>query len=161
MRFTNSGSNPWKALEKNESVIWHEFFIRFGFNTNYIAQSDFESNGSLIALSCDPAGHAGDKIGVDTVLIQTIYDYNENFSAGDIINSIILTNGWTFNVDDFNEFESIQGYLVKNIEGVRDEYFEVKLNEAPTADSEFSVLLTYKLNNGEEFTHTTETVKLK
>lgn len=161
MRFTNTGLNPWEPIEKNDTIDWENFFIRFGFHVNYIAESHFEPNGSLMALSCDPAGYAGDKIGVDTLIIRTVYDYNNNFSAGDIINPIILTNDWTFRVDDFTEFDSIQEYLINNAEGVRDDIFEIKLNEAPISSSQFAIQLTYKLNNGEEFDRTTETITLE
>lgn len=161
LRFTNAGINPWEALAKDSAIDWKNFFVRFYFDKNYIGQLDIEPNGSLNALSCDPPGSAGDKIGVDTIFLVTLYDYNDEFLAGDTINPIILTNAWTYFVDDFDKFKPLNDYLLRNAVGVRQDQFEIKLNEAPITGKRFSMRVSYVLNNGEVFHDTTDPVTLQ
>jgi len=160
MRFNNSGTNPWVTLQEDESVSWNNFFVRFEFEVNYIANKSLSFGGTLMALSCGEPGEAGDKIGVDTVIVRTVCDYNENYQAGSNINEIILTNRWVFFTDYFDEFIPLTDYLSNNSDGVRDNMFELKLTEPPTINTQFSFAVTYKLNNGEVFTHTIQTINL-
>ena len=161
LRYTNSGkSNPWETIEENESIVWTNFFTRFGFEVNYIASKHLNFGGALVALSCEEAGGAGDKIGVDTVIVRTLFDYNENYPTGSVINDIVLINRWTFFYDGFDKFLPLEDYLIENSEGVRYDTFELKLTEAPSTSRTFSFDVTYKLNNGEEFQHKTTPVNL-
>lgn len=160
MRYTNSGLNPWETLAENESIIWSNYFTRFGFEMNFIAELPWNFGGAVLATSCDEPGGAGDKIGVDTVIVRTAFDYNENYMAGSVINEIILTNTWTFRTEDFDKFLPLEAYISENSEGVRSQTFELKLTEEPSTTRNFAFDISYKLNNGEEFRHQTATVLL-
>ncbi|TRX61858.1 hypothetical protein FNH22_03525 [Fulvivirga sp. M361] len=159
-RFTNSVRGPSVTFEDNLPVNWSSFLTRFEFEVNYIAKARTGLNGTLMALSCLGPGEAGDKIGVDTVIVRTTNDYNKDYLKGAVINDIILANDWIFHTDDFDQFIPLADYIMNNSEGVLWHTFELKLTEPPARDTEFSFELTYKLNNGDEFTHTTRSVNL-
>lgn len=160
MRSTNSGKNPWEIIEGHETIQWDRFFVRFGFQVDYIAQHQNPSAGGLLAKDCNERGYAGDKIGVDTIIVKTVDDYNENYLSGDTINNILLINPRTYSVEDFEKYTSLSNYIHENRDGIRSRSLELMLFEPPSSDVSFSFELIYKLNNGEQFVHTTESVFL-
>lgn len=160
LRFTNAESRPSEFIEENESVIWSKFFVRFEFTANYIALSRDRFGGALLATSCSEPGESGDKIGVDTIVVRTVYDYNDDYPAGAVINNIVLINDWTFWNTDFDEFLQLDDYIIENSQGVRRNSFELKLTEKPATNRTFSFDITYRLNNGDVFKHLTEDANL-
>ncbi|MEQ8807709.1 MAG: hypothetical protein RIG68_08830 [Imperialibacter sp.] len=160
MMLINSQPNPWRRIAENEKAPWAGFFIRFNFEVEYIAATSSNYGQSAMALSCIEQGYAGDKVGVDNVIVQTIYDYNDNYVAGDTINEIVLTNDWTYFYDDFEKFLPLSNYIADNRKGVLFEVFELKLSEAPAESDSFSLQLSFVLNNGEAFQHTTNPLVL-
>jgi hypothetical protein len=58
-RLTDTYTNPWEAIDENESISWDNFFVRFGFEMNYIA-SNSSFGSSLMALTCVQYGFSCD-----------------------------------------------------------------------------------------------------
>ncbi|WP_339793258.1 hypothetical protein [uncultured Imperialibacter sp.] len=160
MRLTTSEPNPWRKIIGNEQVLWDSFFISFNFQADYIAAIVSDYGQSLMALECAEQGYAGDKIGVDTIFVRTMYDYNDTYAAGDTINQIVLIKDWIFFYDDFEKFVPLSNYIVDNHNGVIDQQFQFKLSEAPGKGDSFSIQLSFILNNGEVFQHTTNPLVL-
>lgn len=163
LKFVSGGtySYSWESLNDTQAVSWDKFFVRFGFQVSYISAISGDFSGTLMATSCGQAGEDGDKIGVDTVIIKTVNDYNEKYQAGSVLNDIVLTHDMSSATVDFDTFVSLQEYLLVNAAGVRFDSFELRLTEAPTNNNSFSVDVTYILNNGEVFQHRTAPVNLK
>lgn len=163
LKYVSGGtySYSWETLNDTQAVSWDKFFVRFGFQVSYISAVAGDFGGTLMATSCEQAGDDGDKIGVDTVIIKTVNDYNEKYQAGSVLNDIVLTHDMSSATVDFDTFMSLQEYLIVNAAGVRFDSFELRLTEAPTNNNSFSVDVTYILNNGEVFQHRTAPVNLK
>lgn len=119
MRFTNSGTNPWEFVEDHSTIQWEKFFIRFGLKVDYISHHQHTPTGTLLAKDCNELGYAGDKIGVDTIIVKTMNDYNESYLSGDTINDIILTSGSTRFVEDFAKFTPLSSYINEYKDGIR------------------------------------------
>lgn len=86
---------------------------------------------NLFALSCEESGYAGSKIGVDTIYLVSLQDYNNTYSKNDTLNEIALTNYWTSSVDDFNNFFPLTDYIDENKDNIQRGFFEIKLTEPP------------------------------
>jgi len=161
-KYTNEGLNPWKTIAGDGTLKWNEYFMRVGYDRNFTAQASLKSSYGLYALSCESDGYMGSKIGMDTLFIVTLNNYNELFQANDTINDIILTNDWTYKTEDFDNFQPISTLLNENRETIFNTNFEIKLNEKPSIFNQlhsFKVILV--LNNGETFESISETVSLQ
>jgi hypothetical protein len=159
-KFTGEGSNPWQILAANEPVSWENYFMRIGFEKTYFSQNE-NSAGSALKADCLSGGYLGAKVGVDTLYVVTLSEYNQDFHANDTINSIVLANDWTYYVEDFDQFYSISDYIDQNRVVIANDVFELKIIEPPSADSaDYQFRLTFILNNGETFTTDTDMVKL-
>lgn len=162
MRYTGrSDEFPWKVMNETVPIEWENHFIRIGFEVEYIANHQAATGSSLMALSCVPAGYRGDKVGVDSISVTTLFDINENYPAGSIINEITEINIRTSEPEDFEEFVPISSYIDENEEGVLFNGFELKINEAPFDDVRFAVEVIYTLNNGEKFTARSSEIMMK
>ncbi|WP_200975532.1 hypothetical protein [Echinicola sp. 20G] len=159
---SQSNNNNLEEIEEGEVVLWERFFIRFAFEADYLAQKATTSpNGSLFALSCAPNGWKGDKIGLDTLYVRTLSDFNENFVAGDTINDLILTNYYTNTAQGLMDFTPLVNYIEENHESVKYQVFDMKLSKGPTEEADYAFDLIYVLNDGQFFTHRTDPVHLK
>lgn len=162
LKYTGSSSDAWDYIEDNqpEPVVWDKYFVRFDFEVDYVAAASSDFGNSLMALSCIEPGHMGDKIGVKSIVIRTVNDYNENYPAGSEINPIAGIKYWSNNTGEMNSFFSIDSYITEFAEGVTQRFFELKLTEAPASSNSFAFDIVYTLNNGEAFTHRTNAVNL-
>ena len=160
MRFTNEGLNPWELIQTSESIDWDEFFIRFYFDVTYIAQLDISWGNQLMAYSCPEPGELGAKTGIDTLYFITPVDYNENFTAGDTLNQILLLNSWIGRTEDFNNFYTPAEFVRQNDEIIMEQSFEVKLSEPPAKNGDYFFQLVYHLDNGKSFVEATNPVMI-
>lgn len=163
LKFTNTQSDPWVAIDESEPVNWEDYFIRVFFDVEYHAlkQEGRGGGANLYALSCIESGSEGSKAGVDTLFVVTLNDYNHSYKANDTINNIIVLNDWTTFIKDYNEFYSLAQYIEENKNRVSDQNFEIKLTEEPqeiTSEQKFKII--YHLNNGGTFETTTKAVQL-
>lgn len=139
---------------------WDEYFIWVSFDVDYISSIKSHTSSDLFA-SCVKPGELGDKVGVDTLYVTTLNDYNEEYTAGDTVNNIVEIKEWISSVDDFQDFYSLSDYILSNEQGVRDEEFKLKLKEPPSKDEQFFALqITYILNNREVIHCTTAPINL-
>lgn len=162
LRFSNKRPRPWITLDENAQVKWDEYFIRFYFEVNYVAQLSKRSfGGTLQALDCGGAGSNGSKVGVREIYLRTLLDYNETFSSGDTINEVILSNHYTGSPEEFDEFQTVDFYLEENKDAIQYQSFELKITEPPSiSGSSQQFELIYVLENGEIFREITDLVKL-
>jgi hypothetical protein len=162
MRFTAYGDPfPWQEMNETVPIEWENYFLRLGFDLAYVSSIRSNFGNSLMALSCAPAGYLGDKIGVDTVLVKTIFDLNQDYPAGSMINEIVEFNIRTSRTDDFEEFFPLSDYLNDNKDGILSPGFEVKITEAPSEKTDFALEINYILNNGEIFVARSSVITMK
>ena len=161
LTFTGPGTNPWRLVENNESIKYDSFFMRIGFEKSYYSNLNSRSGQYLYATSCEESGYLGSQIGVDTIYLVTLQDYNTQYSQNDTLNNIILTNYWTFVDDDFNNFFPLKNYIEENKDGIMRDVFEIKIGEPPTDTSnDYSFKLIFILQNGDKFEKTTDNITL-
>lgn len=159
-KFTNIEGDIWEPINQNVKVDYSSFFIRYHFEKEFISNNTFNSNGMLMALSCVEDGERGDKIGIDTLIIHTVYDYNNSHKKNSCINDIIIMNEWTSFASDFDEFYSIKQYINVNKSSIQVPHFEIKITEKPEKETEFAVKVEYILNNGDTITNISEPIIL-
>ncbi|MCV9387266.1 hypothetical protein [Reichenbachiella ulvae] len=148
-----------RAVDQATETPWDSFFIRYEMEVDYIAQR-IDRNGSLMALSCVEGGYKGDKIGIDTLYVKTVNDYSDNYSAGAVVNDIVVMNIITNSTNDFDSFFSLEDYISNNEEGVLYYFFEIKLTEGPSQSGAQIFELEYVLNDGQTFTDISTSVIL-
>ena len=139
---------------------WNEFTLQFKFQVEYIARIRKSNGSSLYALSCIGPGYEGGKIGVESIQIKTLGDYNSSYPKNAIINPIISANTWIYNDDGSAIFNDLNTFITDNKDGIRYEVFEIKLNEAPAESTSFSIELELKMNDGEIFSYTTHPISI-
>jgi hypothetical protein len=161
LTFTGQGTNPWRLVKNNESIKYDSFFMRVGFEKTYYSNLSSPSGQYLYATSCEENGYLGSQIGVDTIYLVTLQDYNTQYSQNDTLNNIILTNYWTFIEDDFNNFFPLKNYIQENKDGIMKDVFEIKIEEPPTDTSnDYSFKLIFILQNGDKFEKVTDKITL-
>ncbi|MFT2011504.1 hypothetical protein ACMA1I_22730 [Pontibacter sp. 13R65] len=160
LRYTGQGPNPWEAVGESEPVEWDDFFMRVGFEKSYHAGVESSGGSRLYALTCDQSGSSGARVGVDTLYLVTLTDYNDNYVQGDTLNSILLTNDWTSYPDDFSTFRPLELYMEENRISIQQDAFELKLTEPPSTAGVYRFKLVYALNNGDFFEAASKSVKL-
>lgn len=162
LEFTEQGLNPWKNIGESESIAWNKYFLRVGFQkTFHAALQKFNVGANVFATSCDKNGAAGSKIGVDTLFVISLNDYNADYHANDTLNNIALINYWTYKASDFDNFFSIARYVSENQQRILEETFEIKIKQPPSKSSEehqFKIVLI--LRNGEVFQQSGAKVRL-
>jgi hypothetical protein len=102
-------------------------------------------------------GYQGTEVGVDTLYLVALGDYNNEFLSNDTLNSIIQVN------DYFSgpSFYSLEEYLIDNRESIMLESLTIKLTEGPTEDTALDFELIYVLSSGEEFKQRSSVVNLR
>ena len=158
--FTRQGLNPWRIIDANGQVKYDNYFMRIGFEKTYFSQIKNEGGQSLFALSCEENGHAGSKIGVDTIYLITLQDYNGKYQKNDTLNRILLTNYWTYYPKDFDNFFPLTKYIRENEDNIQRDEFEIKIAEPPFNSGDFDFKLILILKNGERFERVSDKIKL-
>ena len=159
MAFTNGGSFSGRSIEKNEPVKYDSFFISIVFRKNYYSKINCSGGQNLFALSCDQDGSSGSKVGVDTMYLVSLQDYNNSHKINDTLNDIILTNYRNYNSNS-NNFFPLKQYIEENKDKIIEDLIDIKLTEPPTMESEFDFKLIYVLKDGKRFEEVTNKVKL-
>jgi len=125
-------------------------------STYHAGLKDFKGGANLYALSCVESGYMGSAIGVDTLYLVTLEDYNEQYAKNDTLNEIIMLNDWS----KADRFYSLDEYLAMNEESVLMPAFTIKLADGPEVSHAIEFELVYVLTNGEEFKQKSTTVSL-
>ena len=158
--FTGQGLNPWRGIQNNESIPWDNYFMRIDFEKTYYSENK-KSNGAVLYADCPVNGYLGSKIGIDTLYVVSLKDYNNQHERNDTINNIISVNDWIYNPEDFDKFYPITNYIEKNRANISNNVFELKLMEPPSDDiGEYQFKIIYILDNGEFFIKESGIVKL-
>ena len=158
--YLNPDSSWFELSGVDDSVHWNNLMTQFIFQANYMALSKQDFGGGLMATSCSKPGEAGDIIGVDSVIVRTVFDYNENYVSGSVINDMILAKGRFRVSDTFDDFLPLEDYISENSEGVRVITFQLILTERPMTNTPFAFDLTFVLNNGNVFEHRSPSIQL-
>lgn len=149
-KFTGEGTNPWEIINNsNEPILWNNFFMRVGYDEAYYFA--YNNSGFNLLADCLSKGYLGSEVGVDTLYLVSLFDYNDNYLALDTLNDMLLVNNWTYNADDYEEFFSLSDYIEQNRSNIpAPGVFELKLSEAPSSDvGQYQFKLIYILNDGE------------
>jgi hypothetical protein len=159
--FTGQGRTPWRSVENNESIKYDSFFVRVEFKKTYHSNLNSSRGQYLYALSCSEKGYAGSQIGVDTIYLVTLQDYNAQYSQNDTLNDIVFANYRTYEVEDFANFFPLENYIEENKDGIRSDQFEIKIEEPPfDTPNDYSFKLIFVLENGDKFEKTTDKITL-
>jgi hypothetical protein len=158
--YTGQGLNPWRIINSNETLKYDQYFMRIGFEKTFLSQDRISGGQNLYALSCNENGYAGSKVGVDTIYLIAQQDYNSRYLKGDTLNQILLTNYWTYNKQDFDNFFPLTQYIQENKEMIQRDALEIKIIEPPLNNNEFDFKLIFILKNGERFEKVSDKVTL-
>lgn len=159
--FDDAGTTQARIPDEQESISWSRFFIHIGFEKSYHAKIETPGGQNLYALSCLEPGHGGSKIGVDTIYIITLHDYNARYRLNDTLNSIVLANYWTTSVGHLDNFFPLSRYTEENEQRIAHDGLDIRLAEPPGTSSavhEFKVV--FRLVNGETFEETSRSIRL-
>jgi hypothetical protein len=147
----------WKIIGIEEPVPWSTFFMRVEFESTFFSKNE-SSAGAGIYADCFGAGYKGSKIGVDTLYLVTLNNYNEDFHQNDTINTITQANDRTY---DAGGFYSIPDYITQNKVTIAEGEFGLKIVVPPSADiGDYKFRLIFILNNGEIFVAETDKVRI-
>ena len=161
LTFTGQRYYPWRTVKNNESIKYDSFFMRVGFEKTYYSNVNSSCGQYLYALSCKENGYLGSQIGVDTIYLISLHDYNSQYLQNDTLNNIILTNYWTYEAADFDNFFPLREYIEENKDGIMRDMFEIKIEEPPSdSTGDYSFKLIFILQNGEKFEKTTDSITL-
>lgn len=149
------------VMRSNESVKWDEFSIYFEFEVEYYSSQEVDFGSSLMATTCDGPGSKGDVIGLKSIELTALRDYNEDHLENQLVNDIIeLANRCSYGfVDD--QFYSMDSFLDINATSTRCTAFEVRLTQPPAEDGTYGFRLKLERNNGVVFEHTVQAIRIR
>jgi len=155
--FSIHGFNVITAItgDDKDTPKYSRFNIWVSLDVDYFAIQNREvpKNGLLLACrpdDCLTSGYKGAKIGLDTILVITKNNYRHDFQAGDTINEICEV-----------DYRKLEWYIQDSDSIVKDEFFEIKLAEAPGAGiNPQAFRIVYTLDDGRSFEAETEEVYL-
>jgi hypothetical protein len=147
-----SHSNP---LGANDYVPWNEFSLVVSFSKIYYSAIE-RSGGYSLHADCIGNGWRGSKIGVDTLYLVTLNDYNDQYHKNDTINGLVLIDKpWSV-----NEFYTVEDYVEMNREGIKEDFLSLKISAPPLIFGDFQFRIIYILKNGGTFITESEKVTL-
>lgn len=84
-------------IENDDGMtLWNEFSMILTFDKQYTAKQETGFVSALYALDCPPNGHAGSKVGIDTLYLITRNDYNDNYLKNDTVNTMVLVKNYDY-----------------------------------------------------------------
>jgi hypothetical protein len=125
-------NRPSEPVLENEEVEFENFCLYLGFQSIYHSFNYPQPPGHLYALSCEQAGGAGSKVGLDTLYLVTLNDYDDKHFKNDTLNDILLYKEWVSSHSDLQKFKSIQHYFDENKDRIISEYASFKLINKPS-----------------------------
>ena len=167
--FSIGGLNPYhlwvngtgQLLPKGTPVSWNQYYMNVAFQVTYQAGTHRSGSGAAYALDCNVSGDLGSRIGVDTLYVIALADYNANYAAGDTLNDIVTLNTQAYFAQDFDKFYPVSRYVAENRDGIRQQSFKWRLTEPPAAnDASHRFRVVYRLRNGQTFQTDAEPVRL-
>lgn len=140
-----------ESVPENGTVLFANYNWNYTLNTKLFAQNMPNGEGELVCLDdeplyCIPSGDASywleQNINIDNIIVQTKFDFNEDYAAGDNINDLI--------------FLEMAGDLIDHLDLPATErpsnvLYDYTLKEKPTAGSSFAPIMTLVLSDGNEF----------
>lgn len=121
------------------------------FDKTYSLKQERSAGASLCA-DCNSKGYAGSKLGLDTLYLVALTDYNDQFHKNDTLNNIILVNDFAYTLNDLFRYQPVEYYVEENRTGVKREVFGIRISEPPSNPSgDYVFRLIYVLENGETF----------
>jgi hypothetical protein len=145
----------FNPITTNSTTSWDSFFMSVDFQKTFHSYSRKSGGSNLFATDCDWNGSAGTIIGLDTIFVVTLNNYNIDFVANDTINNILGTPNSTSGLSPLSE------YIQESKEGIRYGGIHLKLNQPPSVNlSSHQFKIIFILKNGEVFEQTNEPVLL-
>lgn len=143
-----------------QSANWEELRLWVQFDIDFIAARQPDFGATLQALTCLEPGFGGSTVGMDTLFIKTVYDYDEAHPAGSMMNDIVrLDPQLNFASWANPNLSSVARFLQKVESGVPTNGFELRLAAPPgTSRTDFALRITCRMNDADWFTHTTKPV---
>jgi hypothetical protein len=156
LEITNYGKNGtlFYPIPTNSPTLWDSFYMSVAFQKTFHASCRNSGGSNLFAFECIQGGR-GSLVGLDTIFVVTLNNYNNDFAANDTINNIVLTPSY------FGGLSPMSEYIQKNKAGISNNDVYLRLNHSPSVDSsthQFKII--FILKNGEVFEQTNEPVLL-
>jgi hypothetical protein len=142
-----------------DSIQFSNFYLDVAFGVRYYSATKprFSFIPEAQATSpCPIQGYLGSQEKLAELYLIALSDFNQDFHAGDTINSLVMVqgrslNGWT-PLQDF-----IDG---SRNEGIKEQYPLLRLTQKPDAKVKQAFRLVVKLQNGEAYTAETKPIKV-
>lgn len=158
---TGNAQNPMVDVPNNEQASWADHLIRVDFQTTYYAGGSHNKAGnSLYALSCSSDGERGSQVGIDTLYVVTMFDYNQNYEANDTINAMVSITDDYYQPADFRYFRSLEEYVSINKEIIRSFFLNIRINQQPLSSGVSQFKIIYLLRDGRRLEALTPGIQL-
>ena len=159
--FTGQGPYRYRLAESGESIKYDSFLIKVSFEKTYYSRLNSTAGQYMLyALSCQSPGYLGSQVGIDTMYIVSVHNYNSQYSQNDTLNNIILTNYFTYTEQDFNNFIPLGDYIQQSKGGILGDELDLKIKEPPSDENDLRFKVILILRNGERFEATTNDIRL-
>lgn len=137
--------NRYYEAYNGDTIDLDDFHFRVEFEVNFVSSI---SNGNLMADCLHPGenGIKGD-IGVDTLYLITLNDYNQNLKSNDTINSIL-----TFRFNYAKPIQPFEEYFEAYEDKIYSPVLLLYLNESPIFLTRQKFKIVFILDNGDSFT---------
>lgn len=154
-------SSSWRLVTNDEVVAFDRYFLSVAFDATYFSEVSKPGGHHLFALSCDEAGRAGAKEGIDTLYVISENDYSDHYLKGDTLNNIVeVADGGIFRKSDLNETVSLSEYIQQNKRLILNQVFAIRLVEPPRGEVDCQFRVIFILTNGERFERVSDKVRL-
>jgi hypothetical protein len=160
--FTFTGQQPklWKLVEDNHPIKIDSFFMRVTFEKSFHSKLKSYGGQNLYATTCDENGSHGSQVGIDTIYLVTLQDYNSQYFKNDTLNNIVKTNYWMYFEKDFYKFFPLSSYIAQNKNVIVEDGLDIKIAAPPSnLSSGFNFKLIFILQGGDRFEATNKTVQ--
>ena len=145
-----NSSNSAYGIEEGSTLKFEDHLFSISYSATYYSENSigsFNMISSAFATSCDYDGQGGTKELLDTMIVKTNFDIDDDHLTGQPINDILRFNGII-----------LTNYLEQDTIEILDQEFTLALTKKPTLDNSLSIDVFLRLKNGEEYKATSETV---
>jgi len=135
-----------------------------GFEESYYSRIS-NPNGNLMALKCHAPGYEGTQTGLDQIYLILEEDFDSTYLKNDTINEIALINLPRWHIYSYNNpaslgYMSFNKFIQKYDDVIYDYGFDIVLTRKPAIGAYISLKFVCILDNGDEFTATTDRCRL-
>jgi hypothetical protein len=151
-----------RQIQGGDTVSLSAHYMRAAFAVSYYTQRErVGTAGAAFALTCDDPPIS--KETYDTLYVITRNAWDRTHPAGDTINDLIDVQPWYINqASDTTFFRPLAQLETRANNGIAYESFALRINREPEFKSTLHAFkLVYRLQNGEEYTAETGSIRFR